>query len=595
MTAASRMIDDLRARVSLWMLAAGALPIVAFAVLGWRRRWVSDDAFIDFRVVENLIHGYGPVFNAGERVEAYTSPLWTAILALLHGLFSLPLEWTAVVLGLMLTLAGVAAGMRGSLLLARSTGRTGFAVPVGALALIALRPMWDFATSGLETGLGFAWLGGTFWALVALDRREAQTTRRRVATAVLAGLGVVIRPDFGIFTVGFLVMLIAACGPLRRRTGVFLVLAALALPLAYQVFRMGYFAELVPNTAIAKEASLADWSRGWDYLKNFVSPYALWLPLVLCAALVVQLARGARRRLALLALIPFACGVVHAIYVVRVGGDFMHARLLLPALFGCLLPIMMYVPQRWRSLHAAAAVVIVGWAAVCGATLRLSNDDPLLLRRFQDERAYYVAFTGNAHPVTIADFTHSAFGRQASILRRMVGQRKVVLHSAAETLLQEPAYPDVPENPHLRAPLIGVLFSVGVGAYGAGPSVYVVDRYGLADPIAARLRFRPLVARGGGVIPARWRSGHEKVLPQEWIIARFADLQSPEGARLAAIPAVAAARRALGCGDLRRLLQAVDAPLSLGRFLSNIGDAFSLYSFRIAPDPRVAERELCRR
>ena len=43
--------------------------------------WVSDDAYITFRVIENFIAGYGPNFNIGERVQVYTHPLWMVLLA----------------------------------------------------------------------------------------------------------------------------------------------------------------------------------------------------------------------------------------------------------------------------------------------------------------------------------------------------------------------------------------------------------------------------------------------------------------------------------------------------------------------------------
>src|SRR5207248_8714278 len=95
-------------------LAAIALPVVLLAVLGWARRWAADDAYIDFRVVDNMLHGLGPVFYAGERVEAYTSPLWVAILAAVHGLLDFNLPWTAVAIGLALTVAGLACGAVGA-------------------------------------------------------------------------------------------------------------------------------------------------------------------------------------------------------------------------------------------------------------------------------------------------------------------------------------------------------------------------------------------------------------------------------------------------------------------------------------------------
>ena len=43
---------------------------------------MSEDAFIILRHVDNFLAGLGPVFNAGERVEGYTSPLWFYIVSL---------------------------------------------------------------------------------------------------------------------------------------------------------------------------------------------------------------------------------------------------------------------------------------------------------------------------------------------------------------------------------------------------------------------------------------------------------------------------------------------------------------------------------
>src|SRR5262245_39794815 len=70
------------------------LPPFLLAWLGWRQRWVSEDAFILLRVVQNLLSGQGPVWNIHERVEAYTSPLWVGVLtAVTAALGSARLEW----------------------------------------------------------------------------------------------------------------------------------------------------------------------------------------------------------------------------------------------------------------------------------------------------------------------------------------------------------------------------------------------------------------------------------------------------------------------------------------------------------------------
>jgi hypothetical protein len=43
-----------------------------------------DDAMISMRYAYNLAHGNGPVWNASERVEGFTNPLWVGFMALFH-------------------------------------------------------------------------------------------------------------------------------------------------------------------------------------------------------------------------------------------------------------------------------------------------------------------------------------------------------------------------------------------------------------------------------------------------------------------------------------------------------------------------------
>ena len=57
---------------ALLMLSIGLLAEAAYQ---WWPRTV-DDAFITFRYAQNLVDGLGPVYNAGERVEGYSSPIW---------------------------------------------------------------------------------------------------------------------------------------------------------------------------------------------------------------------------------------------------------------------------------------------------------------------------------------------------------------------------------------------------------------------------------------------------------------------------------------------------------------------------------------
>ena len=118
---------------------------------------------------------------------------------------------------------------------------------------------------------------------------------------------------------------------------------------------MGYYALLVPNTGLAKAGAAAWWSQGFTYLWNFAAPYALWLPLSARSPLRAPSgpSAGGRRddRLGVVVLVaPVVVGLADILYVVHVGGDYMHARLLLPGFFALCLPDL-----RLRSARSEAS------------------------------------------------------------------------------------------------------------------------------------------------------------------------------------------------------------------------------------------------
>ena len=64
------------------------LSLPWLALLAWLTSvawFLTDDAFISFRYVRNLLEGHGLVFNPGEYVEGYTNFLWILELVALWG------------------------------------------------------------------------------------------------------------------------------------------------------------------------------------------------------------------------------------------------------------------------------------------------------------------------------------------------------------------------------------------------------------------------------------------------------------------------------------------------------------------------------
>jgi arabinofuranosyltransferase len=408
-------------------------------------------------------------------------------------------------------------------------------------------------------------------------------------------LGLLVRPDLGVFSAGFLVTLLAAPGVRgwRRRAG--LLAWALALPVAYQFFRMGYFAAMEPSTALAKEAGESFWPRGWIYLRDFVDPYILFVPVLAAGALAtleLRAARPARKQLLLVWGPTLVAAGIHALFIVRVGGDFMHARLLLPSLFAALLPVSV-VPLRREPLHAALVATVAVWATLGTLALRPPSAGPANSAQVRDERAYYVRFSGRARPITLEDYRRLPWADSGRALGRLSrsGRRAFV---AVAPLFGSLLRPEGVPNARARAPVVTSAGTIGLMGYAAGPRVHIVDLRGLADSIAARNRLERVRLPGGRVAPKRARAGHDKLLPVEWVAGRFGP-QRVVGRRSRKLlnAWTAAARRALACPPAERLLIAVSTPLTPGRFLSNVAAAPALDRLRFSPDPTRAAAELC--
>ncbi|MFI5607662.1 hypothetical protein [Amycolatopsis sp. NPDC051903] len=529
-----------------WLIAA---TLIVYAYLAWRRRWMSDDGLLVLRTVRQILAGHGPVFNVGERVEASTSPLWTWLLA---GLGTIPgpaLEWLSVVTGLVCSVAGLFFAMDGARRL-----YAGPVVPAGALIVCALPPFRDFATSGLETGLAMLWLGLTWWLLV---RGGAPKT-----TAFVIGLGVLVRPDLALFSI----VAFAALVLLRRpslRTGFGWLGVGLALPVAYQVFRMGYYGLLVPNTALAKEAGDANWPRGFAYLLDLIDPYYLWLPLPLLAV-AAYLSRKSR----ILTLAPVAGSVLLAAYVVRVGGDFMHGRMLLPALFALLLPVMA-LPLTRRTCALLAGVAV--WSVAAAGWLRVPYANLHSAVGVTDERAYWSWATGNAHPVLAADFMGEPVMRAAVDVTDATHSPAVLVYSYGEKRWY--AFPTDRPYVTLAADSMGAISNL------VSLDVRIHDGYGLASDLGSHSTSIP-----GG------RPGHSKWLTAAWDIAEAGrgDVAVDGQVHVYTPSEIEAARQALRCPGEQDVLTSTRAPLTFGRFVDNFAGSVSRTGIRFDRDPRAA-------
>jgi arabinofuranosyltransferase len=622
------------AQLSLW---AGVLAVAGlFAWGAWQRRWIADDGLIVLRTVRNLMAGNGPVFNAGERVEANTSTLWTYLMYL-GGWVGGPvrLEYVALALALVLSVLGVVLLMLGAARLYAPSlqGRRGLLLPAGALVYIALPPARDFATSGLENGLVLAYLGLLWWMLVCWSQSLRTAELRGVSgpnsvgrgfTAALAfvgGISVLVRPELALIGGAALVMMLVAARGWRRR--LLIIGAGGLLPVAYQIFRMGYYALVVPGTAIAKDASGSKWPQGFVYLANFNKPYALWIPalLLIGLGLVLLVTRTqpwwirheiprdygwlTRTVQSPAAVVVFfvVSGLLQAVYWIRQGGDFMHGRVLLTPIFCLLAPVAVIpvvLPDGTKFSREAgyllAGATTVLWGTVIAWSLWAANSPGLgadatrvTYSGIVDERRFYSQATGHAHPLTAADYLDYPRMRAVLVAINNTPDGALLLPSGNYDVwdvvpaMPPPIPPPERGDPPRReiGPVTVFFTNLGMLGMNVGLDVRVIDQIGLANPLAAHTA---RIEDG--------RIGHDKNLFPDWAVA-----EGPWLKKDPYLPSyldegwIKEAQAALKCPATESVLSAIRDPLTRRQFMSNLLYAYDYTKYRI---DRVPQYELIR-
>jgi arabinofuranosyltransferase len=459
---------------------ACALLLALYAVVVVRTAWVADDAFITLRTIGNALSGHGLGWNAGERVQAFTHPLWLALLTIVSAIGVAPYA------------TALAAGIAVSLTTVSLAAWRLHASPVRASVLVSLfvlsKAFVDFSTSGLENPLTHALL--LAFAALSLDENRWSAQRLAQGCALASGIALT-RPDAVLLVAPALVWRIATR---RRAADLGPVLAGLAPWLAWEAFSLAYYGTPGPNTALAKlgagipEGELV--AQGLRYLGDSLRRDPITLAVVAGAltAAVLRPLPGAR---------ALAAGIaLHLAAVVAMGGDFMSGRFLTPAFVVAALVLAESLPERPRRLRGLVA------ASIAALGLPFAPSSILSGRDYGDRASTAVAPSG------IADergfyFSYSGWWSDAPESRR-----PTIASSFVRAGLDLAA---------ARAP-IATLPAIGFAGFYAGSGVHVVDTLALADPFLSRL---PMVRRAPPPFAARgknWRIGHfERTIPSGYL------------------------------------------------------------------------------
>jgi arabinofuranosyltransferase len=440
--------------------------------------WVSEDAFITFRYVANLLDGHGAVFNVGEHVQGYTHPLWLAALAAACLAYRDPVV-VSTALSLLCTVALVVVVGRALLLRAQDDAWRAAGLLTLVCSLWATSRAWvSFQTSGLESSLS-----GLLLAALAVQLWPARPVKPVGLGLTFAAL-VLTRPDFLLIVAPIAVVWIVR----QRGIGPLSALAAgLSPALAWAVFAWLYYGTIVANTAHAKLGLWSSWRDGVSQGLAYVVDFAAHEPVPVAVASVLFLAAclGSRESVQRAAL---AGVLLYVAYVVWIGGDFMRGRMLLPAFVagavgGVLALAHASRPGRAVFVFAAASVVLlalqVGLAPPPSAAV---SEDGIV-----DEQAYYPGYRLGVYldrGRVVSPYLNLDFADDLRAFADRCG----------------------PVTIHARNP--------GTIGYFAGPQVSVIDTLGLTDAFIARLPRSKLVA-------GKPRPGHpDKFIPLAYLASR---------------------------------------------------------------------------
>lgn len=325
-----------------------------------------DDDFIVYRYARNWVEGQGLVFNPGEHFEGYSAPLWVFWIA---AALRLRIDPVVASVATGVAAAGVAVGALAETWRRRFPSST-LAPPALLLALtpvLAWHAVAGLGTTALAALLALWWL--SYEGAVRADRPA------RGASLALA-LACLLRQECVLFALPFTV------AELRRRRDPALALPWLAFG-GWTVFRLVHYGRWLPITYTVKKLPVpTDLAYGARYLWDATLACGFGAFLV-AAVLAAARARGPLRTPVRVA----ATGlVVHALYVVWVGGDFVAlARFFVPTL-----PIAFGL--GWLGVHELLAdrrALRVGLCALAAIALQWPQlERPQLFgeHRFFEER-----------------------------------------------------------------------------------------------------------------------------------------------------------------------------------------------------------------
>jgi hypothetical protein len=230
------------------------IQATSFVINGVRYYNLFDDAMVSMRYAWNLVHGSGAVWNAGERVEGYTNPLWMLYMAFWQ-LFPIPTP----VISLPLQISGaVFLGMNLVFVykIVRHLSSDVFALLAALLMIAFYGPLDVWAMLGMEVSLLTLVLSAATW--IALTRDLQRWTPWLY---LLLGVSTLVRIDMAV-PFGLIVLFLLLTQPAERKKNLAWAIGTGLVFIGGQtLFRLWYYGDIFPNTYYLKMVGLSQTIR----------------------------------------------------------------------------------------------------------------------------------------------------------------------------------------------------------------------------------------------------------------------------------------------------------------------------------------------
>lgn len=434
------------------------LALVSLAFL--KTAWVSEDAYISFRSIDNFLSGYGLRWNIDERVMVFTHPLWVLLLiplvAVIKSYFA-----SALILSFVFT-------MLSTWILCVKVATTNWGRVFVGVALVASMSFASYSSSGLENPLLHFFVSLAIWRL-STGARTAH--KEGLFWGLIVALAFLTRPDAVLIFMPMAIYAFWQCPPGSWHAFGKWAITGLLPALVWVIFATIYFGSPLPNTFNAKVVSGISYSdniqQGLWYLYETAWRDPAGAALILVATLMGLRASDWAKPLAFSALL-------YCMYIVWVGGDFMAGRfisVLVLLSVGGLLSYEKVKPGISKVLFTFSCVALLGMFAINNASINMPSDynDRTGFHGVQDERG--------------ANYqTNGLFGS-----RRMNGDLSSPLYQLGTTV---PAlFDNRMSNGEPLRDIVGTVASCYVGQFGlaAGAHVHIIDPLALTDPFLSHL------------------------------------------------------------------------------------------------------------